>query len=647
MNTSKLFNKEFKGFDFNVSDKKFRYSVKNTDQTAEVQSDISNFVKTFLDKNGEVSDHKGYHKALYAAMNPDVIARHFYEQGKADAIQNSEKHLKAEENGVIEETSSETIPVTTIESKINVINGEHEAKVDELKNTIIQKCPFCPIKISATNGQRYKIKLQSHLKNDHRNDKNVPRCDICHKSFVSEERLIKHKTTEKHLRKEKRTEMSFQCKFCQKIFKNFKSLEAHEGVKHERKCKYCDLRFTTKGKVMTHKVIHRRNCDLCISFCSKEETEEELLLHKKTRHWKKCNYCIEYFPTSKELEDHKNLMHQYICNICNKTASKTIEELFLHKKSSHMTKCSKCDELFPKTKEGRNDSLEHFRKTHWCKCEICDQRFKNIKDLQIHVTKAKKHMKKCKHCDEQFAKTVEGNRDFLEHIKIEHTWKCDKCDWVSPFETDLNDHFWKKHNFGCKTCGFVCDTEEKLKIHMKKEHEIKCDECDMCFTFIQELYDHIRQKHTWKCELCEKEFLTEEKLKIHIKKEHEIKCPKCDLYFPRTGSDEQRKHMKEVHWLCEHCNNVFSTSEEMKQHISDTHFICKVCHIDQLSLISLQIHNKEKHSKTEEKPVFKCDLCNEKCGSSISLKYHKQFIHDHTLLPKKKNSTSNLECKAP
>ena len=88
MNTSKLFNDEFKGFDFKVSDKKFRYSVKNTDQTAEVQSDISNFVKTFLDKNGEVSDHKGYHKALYAARNPDALATHFYEQGKADAIKN-------------------------------------------------------------------------------------------------------------------------------------------------------------------------------------------------------------------------------------------------------------------------------------------------------------------------------------------------------------------------------------------------------------------------------------------------------------------------------------------------------------------------------------------------------------------------------
>ena len=87
--TNKVFNDNFKGFDFKVSDKKFRYSIKNTDQTAEVQSDISNFVKTFLDKNGEVSDHKGYHKALYAARNPDALATHFYEQGKADAMKNS------------------------------------------------------------------------------------------------------------------------------------------------------------------------------------------------------------------------------------------------------------------------------------------------------------------------------------------------------------------------------------------------------------------------------------------------------------------------------------------------------------------------------------------------------------------------------
>ena len=84
--TSNLFTDDFEGFDFNVSEKKFRYNIKNPKQIAEQQSDITNFVKTFLNNKGEMSDAKGYHKALYAARNADTIAQHFYEQGKADAV---------------------------------------------------------------------------------------------------------------------------------------------------------------------------------------------------------------------------------------------------------------------------------------------------------------------------------------------------------------------------------------------------------------------------------------------------------------------------------------------------------------------------------------------------------------------------------
>jgi hypothetical protein len=84
--TSKLFNDDFKGFDFNVGEKKFRYGVKNPSAVAEQQSDITNFIGKFLNKEGEIADAKGYHKALYAARNADTIAQHFYEQGKADQV---------------------------------------------------------------------------------------------------------------------------------------------------------------------------------------------------------------------------------------------------------------------------------------------------------------------------------------------------------------------------------------------------------------------------------------------------------------------------------------------------------------------------------------------------------------------------------
>ena len=84
--TKNLLNDDFKGFDFNVGEKKFRYGVKNVNEVAEAQSDISNFIGRFLDKKGNIADAKGYHKAMYAARNADTIAQHFYEQGKADAV---------------------------------------------------------------------------------------------------------------------------------------------------------------------------------------------------------------------------------------------------------------------------------------------------------------------------------------------------------------------------------------------------------------------------------------------------------------------------------------------------------------------------------------------------------------------------------
>jgi len=86
--TNKLFTDEFKGFEFNLGEKKFRYSVGNTNDVIEKQSNLNTFVKKFLNDKGEVVDTVGYHKAIYAADNADTIANHFYEQGKADAVKN-------------------------------------------------------------------------------------------------------------------------------------------------------------------------------------------------------------------------------------------------------------------------------------------------------------------------------------------------------------------------------------------------------------------------------------------------------------------------------------------------------------------------------------------------------------------------------
>ena len=124
--TSNLFTDNFEGFDFKVSDKKFRYSIKNPTQVGEQQSDISNFIKTFLNDKGEIQDAKGYHKAIYAARNADTIAQHFYEQGKADAV----KDVMAKSKNISNEprqTASGDVFVNGL--KVKAISGLDSSKL--------------------------------------------------------------------------------------------------------------------------------------------------------------------------------------------------------------------------------------------------------------------------------------------------------------------------------------------------------------------------------------------------------------------------------------------------------------------------------------------------------------------------------------
>jgi len=87
--TNEVFNDGFKGFEYKIGDKNFRFNVNDVDSVKNNQSSINNFVGKFLDKNNLITDAKGYHKSLFTANNADAIANHFYEQGKADAIKES------------------------------------------------------------------------------------------------------------------------------------------------------------------------------------------------------------------------------------------------------------------------------------------------------------------------------------------------------------------------------------------------------------------------------------------------------------------------------------------------------------------------------------------------------------------------------
>jgi hypothetical protein len=124
--TDEVFSNEFKGFEYSVGDKKYRFNVKNASEVKNQQSDINNFVKKFLDENNNIKDAKGYHKSLFTAMNADAIANHFYEQGKADAI----KETIARSKNVNMDPRKSHEPVTDAKGfKVRAISGDDTSRL--------------------------------------------------------------------------------------------------------------------------------------------------------------------------------------------------------------------------------------------------------------------------------------------------------------------------------------------------------------------------------------------------------------------------------------------------------------------------------------------------------------------------------------
>jgi hypothetical protein len=123
--TEKVFSDNFKGFDFNVGENKYRFKVENPKKTKEFQSDITNFLNQF-EGEGSAKDVDKYHKALFAAQNADKIANHFYEQGRADAIKDSARKAK---NINMDPRSDASSVITKSGDQIRVISGESSDKL--------------------------------------------------------------------------------------------------------------------------------------------------------------------------------------------------------------------------------------------------------------------------------------------------------------------------------------------------------------------------------------------------------------------------------------------------------------------------------------------------------------------------------------
>ena len=134
--TNNLFNDKFKGFEYNIGEKKFRFNVKDGMKVKETQGDINNFIKKFLTKDNTMDDAAGYHKGLFTAMNPDQVANHFYEQGKADALKDS---IAKSKNVSMDPRQAHQENVNTSGFTARVLNNDDSDFKFKIKNNKFKK----------------------------------------------------------------------------------------------------------------------------------------------------------------------------------------------------------------------------------------------------------------------------------------------------------------------------------------------------------------------------------------------------------------------------------------------------------------------------------------------------------------------------
>lgn len=92
--TKSVLNEDFKGFEFDINGDKKVFKSHDSSALLETQLDVNNFMKIHADEEGNIKDVKSYHKSLNAAFNPDEMAKHFYELGRSEAIQEESRESK-------------------------------------------------------------------------------------------------------------------------------------------------------------------------------------------------------------------------------------------------------------------------------------------------------------------------------------------------------------------------------------------------------------------------------------------------------------------------------------------------------------------------------------------------------------------------
>ena len=222
--------------------------------------------------------------------------------------------------------------------------------------------------------------------------------------------------------------------------------------------------------------------------------------------------------------------------------------------------------------------------------------------------------------------------------------RCPTCD--KSIQAKYFPQHMKQHNaiIECSKCNFKADQRFKLRRHLLEEHNENilvtnaianktCKECD--FTTSREDFLNLHQSKNheivFKCEDCSYEGKTlshvkEHKNAIHVNK---INCNLCNKVISKyslkmhlLSHDEHKKIFK-----CTMCEKEFGHPMSLKNHKETVHdrlrFECNQCSYQATQKSHLKTHKQSIHQGVK----YPCDICQKEFKQKQHLKTHKDGFH--------------------
>lgn len=377
-----------------------------------------------------------------------------------------------------------------------------------------------------------------------------------------------------------------------------------------------------------------------------------------------CDLCgARYLSQLKyefHMERHKlNKIDRYVCTICEKEASSENllwDHYFYVHKSSVRYACTQCGKLFVKKPRLNGHQKRH---KHFGMKEI---HLKMDTDTEANINEAGQAVAS----EMQEGVAVNCNlcgklMTDLDPGAINDLATCAACeDSTLSLIVDGNEaKVISPRQYHCTKCPKHFVRKERLEFHEMRHNEnmneFVCSTCGKEFNAENSLYEHYLFVHKGArphiCELCGKSFQLKTRLKEHHRThtgERPYQCDVCGLRCMTTNALKlhRKTHFSHNRYSCKICDKSFSKKQNMNEHLekhwkNDKNvslpelFTCPVCteHLPTYRMLKYhmtEIHQLDRQDPlvTKQKPWHECNECHEKFKHQMSLKAHKEKVHE-------------------